>query len=477
MSNGAKHFTTEELNSIHQASMAILEGHGIEIKDDNVLKFFKDNGFAVSGQQIKFTEKQVLSALSTVPQSFTIRARNSGHNIEVGGEAPALSGTGGPTLLVEPNGSCRDATLDDYRKFCMLIQTSKVPQIVPHEMIHPMDIPAPTSHLDMLYLDMTMCDRALTGNTLDTTTTKDTLSMLALAFGGVEELKKSPASINIISPLSPLRFAPDQAESLMSLAEHNQAVAITNMILLGSTAPINIASALAVGNAEILAGIVLNQLVRPGAPVVYGSTSCPMDMRAGLASLGKPETLIYIQATTALARFYKVPSRAGGSLTDAHIVDSQSALESALLLKTAIDNGVDYMLHSFGMMSSYMAASLEKWVIDEEVARLILSTCPTKQQQHFDPNSIDVDYVIKMGAGGNYLGSPETFKKFRTLYQGGFLNVQAHTAWKTTGSHTAVEKATLEVEARLQAYQAPPMATGLDEELKSWVSRRKQELS
>ena len=474
MSDLLRQLSHDELTRIHQASVRILDEHGVVIKDESVVNFFKSRGFKTDGYKIRFTEKQIFDALSTAPETFTIQARNPQNNITVGGAAPALSGTGGPTFIIDAGGLCREATLDDYRKFCRLIQTSKVPQIVPHEMIHPADLSPASGHLDMLYLDMAMCDKALSGDTQDVASTGDTIELLSIIFGGKEKLKNSnPASVNIINPLSPLAFAPDQAAALMMLAEHNQAVAVTNMILLGSTAPVDLASALALGNAELLAGIVLTQLVRPGAPVIYGSTSCPMEMKSGITALGKPETLLYIQATAALARFYKIPSRCGGSLTDSHLPDAQAAYESALTLKTAFDSGVGYMLHAFGMMSSYMAASLEKWVMDEEVARFLLAA---REAQRLNTQAIDVDYIMEMGAGGNYLSSPKTFKSFRSLYQNDFMASQSQAAWREKGSLDALAKAHQAVESRLAAYAAPPIDQGLDDEIKGWIKRRKKDL-
>ncbi|MDR1110207.1 MAG: trimethylamine methyltransferase family protein [Deltaproteobacteria bacterium] len=475
MSDCLRHFSTADLNAVHSASMELLECHGVVIKSEAVADFFQSRGFSVDGYKIKITEHQVRHALETSPKRFSLRARNPKNDLDVGGSDPVLSGTGGPPLIIEANGLGREARLEDYRKFCKLIHTSRLPQAVPHEMIHPMDLPANTAHLDMLFLDTIMCDRVLTGDTQDLVTTRDTIKVLGLIFGGLESLESSaPVSINIINPLSPLGFAPDQAEALMLLADHNQAVAITNMILLGSTAPVDLASALALGNAELLAGVVLSQLARPGAPVIYGSTSCQMEMRSGLTCLGRPETLFFIMATTALARFYQLPSRAGGALTDAHMVDAQAGFESALMLNAAIEYGVDYILHAFGMMASYMGASLEKWVIDEEVASMLLAA---RQGERFKPEEIDVDYMAKIGAGGNYLSSPRTFKSFRSLYQGGFLSVQSKAAWKAAGSMSAAEKAAKEVERRIGSYQAPAIDLGLRQELETWIAARKRELA
>ena len=160
-------------------------------------------------------------------------------------------------------------------------------------------------------------------------------------------------------------------------------------------------------------------------------------------------------------------------MTDAHLVDAQAAFESALMLKTALDGGVDYVLHAFGMMSSYMAASLEKWVLDEEVARLLLAS---RGKNKFDPGKIDLDYMLEMGSEGNYLSSPQTFKSFRSLYQGSFLNVQSLAAWKESGGLSAAVKAKAEVEKRIAAYEEPYMDQGLKVELARWIAVRKKKL-
>jgi trimethylamine--corrinoid protein Co-methyltransferase len=258
----------------------------------------------------------------------------------------------------------------------------------------------------------------------------------------------------------------------MMLAQQNQAVAITNMLLFGSTAPVDLTSALALGNAEILGGIVLSQLVRPGAPVIYGSTSCPMDMKTGVAAISKPETLIYCQAVTELARYYGLPSRTGGCLTDSHIVDAQAGYESALIMKTAMDCGVDYFLHAFGMMNCYMAASLEKWVLDEELVRQILKTREIVSLNE----TPDSDYVERIGSGGNYLVDPQTFKQFRKLYPHGFIGASSFNQWSQAGAKSALEMASLEVEARLKSFQPPEIDQGLAFELDNWISVRRKEL-
>ncbi len=256
-------------------------------------------------------------------------------------------------------------------------------------------------------------------------------------FGGKEKLINNPSTLGIINPLSPLQYASEQAEALVILAEYGQPAAITNMLLLGSSAPVTIPGALALGNAELLAGVVLSQIVNPGTPVIYGSTSCPLYMKNGTSCLGAPETLLLSKGITQLARYYRLPCRTGGALSDSHLLDGQAMAESALSLDTAIASGADYILHSFGMLSSYLATSLEKWVMDEEICRYILSS---RQKIEVNSETLEFDTILSMGSKGNYLTHPSTFRNFRSLFQHELGNRDSHAVWTKKGDEILSSK-------------------------------------
>ena len=419
-------FLKQDIQKIHDTSIQILEKQGIVIDCEPVLAIFKQNGFKIDGSRVFFNENQVRLAMETVPEKFNIRARNPEKNLTLGDGNPVFCGTGGAVYIAQKDKTQRPGTLDDYQKIAKLVQTSQLNQMTAHESVHPQELTAATSHLDMMWYDLTLCDIAATANTQDAHCLSDCLDMLSIVFGGKEALVKEPATLGIISPLSPLQYAPDQAEALVVLAEYGQPAAITNMLLLGSSAPVSIPAALALGNAEILAGIVLSQMVTPGTPVIYGSTSTPLYMKNGASCLGSPETLILSKGVTQLARFYKVPCRTGGALSDAHIPDGQAMTESALCLNNAIENGADYILHSFGMLGSYMAASIEKWVMDEEACQYILAS---RRTVDVNETSLELETILSMGAKGEYLTHPSTFKNFRSLYQPMIGNRDSHATW------------------------------------------------
>ena len=172
--------------------------------------------------------------------------------------------------------------------------------------------------------------------------------MARIAFD--EDLGDRAVTVSLVNSLSPLGYANDMLDVLLVYAKARQPVIIAALAMGGTTAPVSLAGMLAMQTAELLAGLVLTQLVSPGMPVLFGSTSSNVDMRLGSLSIGSPETSMVISAHAQLARFYGIPSRAGGSLTDANYPDAQAGFESMLGLMTTVDSGVDFILHSAGIL-------------------------------------------------------------------------------------------------------------------------------
>ena len=137
----------------------------------------------------------------------------------------------------------------------------------------------------------------------------------------------------------------------------------------GTSGPISLPGSLALANAEILAGLVLSQLAGPGTPLIYGSVSAPADMRTVISAVGAPEAVVLASAVTQLARFYRLPCRTGGMLTNTHCPDAQAAVEGTLMMSTAVRNGANFIVHACGQLCSYISMSFEKWIIDEEMCR------------------------------------------------------------------------------------------------------------
>jgi trimethylamine--corrinoid protein Co-methyltransferase len=465
--------TETDLNQIHQASMAILDRHGLVFHHDGALEVFKKNGFKVSGQRVMMTESQVLKALESTPERFLLTARNQERSRWIGGDDYVLTPTYGPPFVIEADGRQRPGTLADYERAFKLNHTSPVADVTGFKYVAPADIPAPTAYLDMLRMSLTMSDQPLMGSTDDERASENTMELMALIAGSQEKLRERHLALGLINPLSPLAYSEDMAGAILIYARHRQPLNILNMILAGSSGPIRLPGLLALMNAEIMGGLVLAQLVGPGTPIIYGTTSCPIYMKTGAAVVGNPETLQISAATLALARFYQLPCRTGGSLTDALAPDGQAMAEGALSVLNSLRGGVHFVLHALGMIGGYIGLSFEKWIMDEEVWQYALTTL---KPMEINPETLDVDGIVTVGSGGSYLTRPETMKLCRKAFlTPQVFNKYDEAGWRKTGGQDILVRCRAELARRDEAYQKPAIDPSLEKDIEALIRRQKEE--
>ncbi|MDJ0784182.1 MAG: trimethylamine methyltransferase family protein [Desulfosarcinaceae bacterium] len=472
MADVGQYLDGEEITRIHDASMEILSRVGVVFDEPEVLARFDREGFTVAGKVVFIGEAQVHRALRTAPAQFTITARRQENSVVVGGEKPLFAPGYGAPFIACPDGSQRNATLADYDNFCRLVQSSTAMDVNGFMMVVPGDLPTTTAHLDMLFSSMRLCDKPFMGCPISRQGARDTTEMAARLWGGRTELiEAGPVSVSLISSQSPLQFHSDMAGALVELAQAGQACVIDSLVMAGTSGPVTLAGVLALQNAEILAGVVLAQLIHPGAPVIYGGLSSAMDMRSGGLSVGCPELSQAVSASAQMARLYGLPCRSGGSLTDAHVADAQSAVEAALSLSTAVHSGVDFILDAAGIVSAYMAMSFEKFLIDEEMCGLLRKlTAPID----ISADTIDLDAIADVGIGGQYLTQPKTLQRCRTeFYQTELFGRQNHAGWAADGARRIDQKATQMLDARLAAYEAPAIDPAIEASLREYVDARK----
>jgi trimethylamine--corrinoid protein Co-methyltransferase len=463
--------TMAQMTKIHQASMALLQTTGIVINEQEALSIFKQHGYKVEGKTVFPTEAQIRKALSTVPSKFTIRARNPQKNVTIGEDSYAfLPGYGAPFVMTS-EGVQREATMEDYDSFCKLVHTSKYLDMNGWMMVEPSDMPPETVHMDMMLSNMLLCDKPFMGSPVSRQGALDGIEMAGILWGGKDQIIDQPVSISLINSLSPLQFAEEMTASLIELARHGQATIVASLIMAGASGPVTLAGVLALQNAEILTGIALSQLVKEGVPVVYGSTSSAMDMKTGALSIGAPELSKNVNYTAQMARFYNIPSRSGGGLTDSLYPDAQAGAESALALYTAARNGINVILHACGILGSYIAMSFEKFIIDEEVCGMVRQML---KPIDITDDSIDIDMIAKVGPGGQYLTNPKTFKLCRTeFYLPDLMARTNYDSWAASGRKKIHELADDKVSRRLAKYEKPDIDPAIELELTAYVNNRK----
>jgi len=463
-------FRGYELSQIHNASMEILRDTGVKFNSSNAIELFQKNGFKTDGLRVFITEKDVRRALELVPSRFTIRARNPAYDVSIGENDFVFLPTGGAPNVSTFTGERRPATLEDYHACCKLVQTSDQLDMNGILMVQPTDLPTQTAHLDMLFANMVLCDKAYVGAGMSHQAALDCLEMAAIAWGGKENLKKKPAMATIVTATSPLKYPADEADAIIDMAALGQPLVITDLVMAGTSGPVSLPGLLALASAEILAGIVLAQLAGPGTPVVYGSVSAPSDMRSVTSAVGAPEAVALASAVIQLAQFYRLPCRTGGMLTNAHCPDTQAAAEGTLMMSTAVRNGANFIFQACGQLGSYISMSLEKWLLDEEVCRTIRRVLTAMQ---ISVESIDVDTIKSVGSDGNYLIHPTTFNHCRELYQPKIFTRSDYQKWSANGAKRAEEIAAEMLPKRLAEYEKPPIDEGLEQALSEYLDRRK----
>jgi len=220
-------------------------------------------------------------------------------------------------------------------------------------------------------------------------------------------------------------------------------------------------------NAEILAGITLAQFISSGTPVVYGSTSTNLDMKTGGLAIGSPELALVITATAQMARHYGLPCRSGGSLTDAHSPDARAGFEAMLSLLTTINSGVDFVLHSAGILSAYLAFSYEKFVLDDEMCGMMRRY---RRGITVTPDTLAYDVIANVGSGGNFLMEEHTIKRCRSeFWQPAVCERGDLETWQTGGRPDVVVRARQRWQQLLAEHQDPPLDKATAHQLRAFV--------
>lgn len=260
----------------------------------------------------------------------------------------------------------------------------------------------------------------------------------------------------------------------MLLARYGQVVLISPFVMAGVTGPTTLAGTLVQQNAEVLAGLVLTQLVRPGTPVLYGTASSNLDMRTAAPAIGSPESAVSIAVCVQLARYYGLPCRAGGALTDSPVPDAQSNYERMFTLLTAVLSGSNYLMHGVGILESYLTLSYEQFVIDLDLVNMVRRLVSGLD---VSAETLALDTIHDVGPGGFYLETEHTKRHYREAFFMPEISVRkSYEQWQAEGSVDAVARANARCREMLANYKQPPMDTAVTDGLHDYVERRKAQL-
>ncbi len=295
-------------------------------------------------------------------RTYVQHARNPINDVVIGGNNTVFAPNYGSPFVHDLDNGRRYATLADFENFVKLSYQSPWLHHSGGTVCEPVDVPVSKRHLDMVYAHLKYSDKPFMGSVTAGSRAADSVELARIGFGG--DLHDRTVMTSLINASSPLVWDGTMLAAAQCYAEHNQATIITPFILAGAMAPATSAGVAVQTLAEALVGMTFVQLVRPGAPVVFGSFASSMSMQTGAPTFGTPEPAIVLYTVAALARRLGVPFRSGGSLTASKLPDAQAAYESANTLQPTVLGGVNFVLHAAGWLEGGLAIGYEKFVLD-----------------------------------------------------------------------------------------------------------------
>lgn len=464
----------EGLALLEHNADTILETVGMEIRDyPSAVERFAAAGADVDGTRVRFPRGMCRAIVqASAPATYTQHARNPANDVLVGGDATVFAPNYGSPFVHDLDRGRRYATLADFENFVKLAYSSPHLHHSGGTVCEPVDVPVSKRHLDMVYAHLRYSDKPLMGSVTAGERAADSVELARIAFGG--DLGDRTVITSLINASSPLVWDATMLAATEVYASNNQATIITPFILAGAMAPATSAGVAAQTLAEALVGMAFTQLVRPGAPVVFGSFASSMSMQTGAPTFGTPEPALVLYTVAALARRLGVPFRSGGSLTASKIPDAQAAYESAATLVPTMMAGTNFVLHAAGWLEGGLAVGYEKFVLDADQLGMM---SVFMQGLDLSDNGQALDAICRNEPGTHFLGSEHTLANFETaFYRSDLADNSSFEQWSEEGGLDAAQRANARWKQQLAAYEPPPIDQAVDDELRDFVARRKAEL-
>ncbi|GAB4344153.1 MAG: glycine betaine--corrinoid protein methyltransferase [Candidatus Abyssubacteria bacterium] len=456
-----------EVMRIHEGSLTVLERKGVKVEAQDLRDLFRERGAQVDdAEQVVRIPRDIVSwAVEQAPSKFMLYGHDPEFRVRIDTKSSHFAGLGTPTNMLDNDGNFTPTTLEDLRKHLILIDDLE--HLTNDQMdLWPNDVPMTTIHVEAIRLWAREARKPFGCGTLGYLACKDMVDMVAMVLGGMGELLKRPRLMGICSIVSPLKIDTAQGHGLKVYVEHNQPVIVAPEAMAGTTAPVTLAGLLVQQNAEILAHITLAQIIRPGAPVLWGTVSTVADMRSGNVALGSFETGLITAGSAQLARLYKIPSRGVGGSTDSKTLDIQCGFERAMNLHMAYMSGINYITCA-GTLERTVTGSHELMVLDNELIGML-----KRVARGIDVNdeTLAVDVICNLGWNENYMDQMHTAQHFRSeLFLSNLVDHDSRDAWVTAGSKTMLDRCAERVRQIVANHKPNTLSSALEMDMQKFI--------
>ncbi len=464
----------EALETIEYNAETVLEEIGIEFRDfPEALELLRNAGANIDGERVRFPRGMCRSIIrASAPSEYIQHARNPDRNVVIGGDRTVLVPAYGSPFVRDLDDGRRYATLGDFQNFIKLAYMSPGLHHSGGTVCEPVDIPVNKRHFDMVYSHIKYSDKPFMGSVTHPERAEDSVAMAKIVFGD-DFVEENTVMTSLINANSPMTFDATMLGAATVYARHNQATLISPFLLAGAMSPVTVAGTVIQILAEALAGIAYVQLVRPGAPVIFGTFAAAVSMQSGAPTFGTPEPSLIVYAAAQLARRLGLPFRSGGGLCASKIADAQAAYESANTLQTSALAGVNFMLHTAGWLEGGLAMGYEKFIMDADQANMIAKLL---EGVDMSDNGQAMDALREVGPGSHFLGATHTQANFETaFYRSNTADNNSFEQWEIEGSQDAAQRANRIWKQMLDDYEPPALDPAIDEALIDFINKRKSE--
>jgi trimethylamine--corrinoid protein Co-methyltransferase len=466
--------SADEVEHVHRAALEVLERLGIRVLLPEARELLRDAGASVDEETliVSFPPELVEVALASAPGSFRLVARSPERTVTIGGRHVVTVPVSSPPAVSDLDGGKRDGNLADFQDLVRLTQHFDVLHVT-GPCVEPQDVPLPFRHLQSALTYLTLTDKVPYLYARGRGQVADGFEMFRIVYGvDEEEFAAAPRCYTVINSNSPRQLDVPMCMGLIDFARAGQLSVMTPFTLAGAMAPVTLAGALTLQHAEALAGVALTQVVRPGAPVVYGAFTSNVDMKSGAPAFGTPEYFKAALAGGQLARRVGLPYRSSAP-TASNAPDAQGTYETMLSLFAAALGGCNMIKHAAGWLEGGLTASKEKLVLDVEVLQMVAETF---QPLVVDDAEIGLDAIAETPPGGHFFGGAHTLERYRAaFYEPLVSDWSNYGQWVEAGSLDATQRANAVWKKALAEYEQPPLDDAVREELEEFVARRTAE--
>jgi len=463
-----------QLDNIHNATLEILENPGLLVPSERALGILEEAGANVNYEKTRATipAHVVEEALKKAPKTIKYCARNPKHDFTLEKKEIHFTTDGyGVYIRDFETGERRNSTSTDLAKWARLANSLNMIHVF-WPSIAPTDIPDAVESLHTLIISLNNTEKHVESDAYTAREAQYVIEVAAAIVGGKEELKKRPIISAVQCPIAPLGYDKGLIEAVIEFAKAGVPVVPLSMPLAGETGPVTLAGTIVINNAEVLGSLVISEFASPGAPVLYGGCPGNIDFKTGMLTVS-PEGGLLNASLAQLARYYNLPSEVCGSCSDSKVPDAQAAYERTISLFPVMLSGPDIIC---GMGGLEVAKTMvpELLVIDNEILESMLRVV---RGYEINDDTLALDIIRKVGAGGHYLAEKHTLNNFlKEHWVPKISDRKPYDTWEKTGAKDIVKVAKEKVKEILATHRPEPIPKDVQKEISQILKRYEKEV-